>query len=123
MQNGLAQRFQQLTKVLQQYRPYWQLLPFSCDQLPWSDDRLQQCVQALDEQKVKQIDQCERLQKQYFGQFFPALFDLTPLMATAACTPLTALPFWLENGIGGRKLQQIDALCQQWPSGGLPVVE
>ncbi|MDP2714270.1 methyltransferase [Rheinheimera sp.] len=123
MGTSLQQQFEQLSALLQQYRHYWQLLPFGCNSLPWPDSKLQQCLLALDEQQVKQIDSSSALQQQYFADFFPALFALPDLTATPHSKAVAPLPFWLENGIGGRKLQQIDALCRQWPDTALPVLE
>lgn len=123
MANNLPEQFQQLSDVLLQYRQYWHLSPFSCDSLPWPDDMLQQCLLALNEQQICQIDQCAALQRQHFSGFFPALFALPGMTNTLAPSEITALPFWLQNGIGGRKLQQIDALCLYWPASDLPVVE
>src|SRR5690606_15753317 len=94
-----------------------------CDTLPWADQQLQQCLLALDEQQLKQIDNSSELQQQVFAPFFPALYALPQLTVPTAEQPLSPLPFWLENGIGGRKLQQIDAVCQHWPEQALPVVE
>lgn len=123
MSNTIKQQFQQLSVVLQQYRQYWQLLPFACDTVPWQDNKLQQLLADIDTDLLKQIDQSSALQQQYFSLFFPALFSLPAVAATAVTSPLPALPFWLENGIGGRKLQQVNALCQQWPRSNLPVLE
>jgi len=114
---------QQLSAVLQQYRQYWQLLPFACDTIPWADDDLLQLLAGLDDVLIGQIDQNRALQQQYFASFFPALFALPAVAVAADLHALPALPFWLENGIGGRKLQQIDALCQQWRHSTLPVLE
>ncbi|MBZ9613351.1 methyltransferase [Rheinheimera maricola] len=123
MANSLQMSFQQLSKVLLQYRHYWQLLPFSCDRLPWPDDELHRRIMALDELQVSQIDQCVSLQQQHFAECFPALFSLPDVITATQSREITALPFWLSNGIAGRKLQQIDALCQHWPASQLPVVE
>jgi hypothetical protein len=123
MHDGLLQQFQQLTTVLQQYRQFWQLLPFCCDSLPWQDAQLIRCLETLDETQLREIDSSMTLQQQYFAAHFSALFALPSVLSTAAEAPLTALPFWLENGIGGRKLQQINALCQHWPERQLPVLE
>jgi len=122
MAASLQQQFQQLTAILQQYRQYWQLLPFSCSSLPWQDSALCQDLQALDDDDINLIDQNPLLQQQHFSKHFPALFTLPPLSRLRP-QAVAALPFWLENGIGGRKLQQIDALCQFWPDSRLPVVE
>ncbi len=123
MHDGLLQQFQQLTTVLQQYRQFWQLLPFCCDSLPWQDAQLIRCLETLDETQLREIDSSMTLQQQYFAAHFSALFALPSVLSTAAEASLTALPFWLENGIGGRKLQQINALCQHWPERQLPVLE
>ena len=123
MQISLSQQFGQLTAVLQQYRQYWQLLPFSCQNLPWGDAPLLQCLSALDEPQIKQIDNSTDAQRSQFSRFFPELFALSNLSNMATEKPLAPLPFWLENGIGGRKLQQIDALCRYWPEQALPVIE
>lgn len=123
MSNTLVQQFEQLSVVLQQYRQYWQLLPFTCDNVPWADIELLQLLESLDDSSLSQIDQSSTLQQQYFSLFFPSLFAL-PTVAVATCAePMPAVPFWLANGIGGRKLQQIDALCQHWPDSKLPVLE
>jgi hypothetical protein len=122
MSDALIERFQQLSAVLQQYRSYWQVSPFRCAQLPWADAKLQRRLDALDDQQLGDIDQSPALQQAHFSTFFPALFTL-PTIDAAVREPLAPLPFWLENGIGGRKLQQINALCQQWPASPLPVLE
>lgn len=123
MSNILTQQFLQLSAVLQQYRQYWQLLPFVCETVPWPDGELQRLLAGLDDGLLKQIDQSNSLQHQYFASFFPELFALPVIAVVDDLTPLPALPFWLENGIGGRKLEQIDALCQQWTHSNLPVLE
>ena len=120
---NLQQQFEQLSAVLQQYRSYWQLLPFSYQQLPWQSEPLQQCLLALDETQIRLIDQSDALQQQYFAEFFPELFPKAALPAAGQQRTAAALPFWLENGIAGRKLQQITALCQQWPESNAEVVE
>ena len=121
MANVTAQ-FQQYTVLLAQYRPYWHLLPFRCKDLPWQDAELAEQLQQLDEPALAALEQDPLRQQQFFRRFFPALFDL-PQLAQAELNTLSAVPFWLETGIGGRKLQQIDALCQQWLAGRLPVIE
>jgi hypothetical protein len=123
MHNILIQQFQQLTAVLQQYRPYWQVSPFRCRALPWLDAELLNCLNALDEAKIQQIEQQSAMQQQYFANIFPALFTLPEITESVALQRVEALPFWLENGIAGRKLQQIDAFCQHWPDSKLPVLE
>lgn len=123
MQIQLMQQFQQLTAVLHQYRAYWQLSPFRCIDIPWQDSELAQCLHALDHTTLQQAEHDTAVQQQYFAGFFPELFTLPALPEANDLPPLTRLPFWLENGIAGRKLEQIDAFCQHWPASELPVLE
>lgn len=121
-----TQQFKQYTGMLQQYRPFWQILPFACAGLPWQGTAVQQILQQLTEPQLAALEQDAVAQQQLFQPYFPELFQLPEPQKTNAKTtaaPLPALPFWLENGIGGRKLQQIAALCQHWPQQPLPVLE
>ncbi len=117
-----SQQFKQFTDTLQQYRSYWQILPFACDALPWQGTAVQQLLQQLTEPQLAALEQNPVAQQQLFRPYFPELFQL-PETAKAEPTQLPALPFWLGNGIGGRKLEQISALCQHWPQQPLPVLE
>lgn len=115
--------FVQLSLMLQQYREFWQVSPFRCDQLPWQNSVLLQRLAEIDDITLQQVDRCEILQRQYFADVFPLLFALPEQINKTATEDVAPLPFWLEVGIGGRKLQQIDALCQFWPETTLPVLE
>lgn len=120
-----AQQFKQYTDTLAQYRPFWQVLPFACTVLPWQGTAVQQLLENLTEPELLALEQDSAGQQQLFEAVFPALFQLPqlePLLHQVA-PPLPPLPFWLETGIGGRKLQQIDALCQHWSGRPLPVLE
>lgn len=117
-----AEQFQQLGLLLTEHRSYWHLLPFACTDIPWPDTELADQLQQLDEPAVTALEQDQQLRQQFFGRFFPALFSL-PELAQGEVKAVAPVPFWLETGIGGRKLQQIDALCQQWLPEGLPIVE
>lgn len=121
-----TQQFKQYTDTLQKYRPFWQILPFACVDLPWQGTAVQQLLQQLTEPQLAALEQDPVAQQQLLQPYFPELFQLpgTEKVSTKiAAAPLPALPFWLENGVGGRKLQQISALCQHWPQQPLPVLE
>lgn len=119
----LSQQFIQLSQVLQSYQAYWRLTPFTCHQLPWSDAKLQQVLMALSDHEVSLIDQSSQLQHDHFSQLFPQLFSLPKIIAANKPQTLKPLPFWLTNGVNGRKLAQIEALCQHWADSNSPVVE
>lgn len=120
-----AALFYQLTQLLRQYRQYWQLVPFSCYELPWQQE-LTTLLWSLDEPQLTQIDQQPALQLQYLGDFFPELAAVPLFMEadrSGIYRELASLPFWLTNGIGGRKLQQIDAISSVLPESSLPLLE
>lgn len=108
--------------MLAQYRAYWHLLPFGCHELPWQDTALNAELAQLTEVQLTALEQNHKLAAQRLQAFFPNL-DALPELTDAIVKPITPLPFWLETGISGRKLAQIDALCQQWLPTRLPVLE
>ncbi|MDX3773571.1 methyltransferase [Chromatiaceae bacterium AAb-1] len=122
----LAVLFADISKQLQQHRQYWQLVPFACQQLPWQQTELTALLWSLPDDELAAIDQSPALQQQYFQTFFPELFRL-PLWHSASfpatAVELPAPPFWLTNGIGGRKLLQIEAISRFLPPSQLPVLE
>ncbi|HAW91580.1 MULTISPECIES: methyltransferase [unclassified Arsukibacterium] len=124
---SLQQAFIACNAVLQQYRQYWQLVPFACQQLPWHNPALAEKLLALPEQELAGIDQSSALQQQHFGELFNGLFQLENYLNAAdnvlPATELKPVPFWLTNGIAGRKLQQIDAFARQLPASKLPMLE
>ncbi|KKO45112.1 hypothetical protein WG68_11795 [Arsukibacterium ikkense] len=129
---GLQQAFIRCSALLQQYQAYWQLVPFACQQLPWHNSALAEKLMSLPAQQLADIDQNPLLQQQHFAGFFSGLFELdtyltvaSPEFSTAALATaqLKPLPFWLANGIGGRKLAQIAAFAEQLPPSKLPMLE
>lgn len=125
--SALQQAFVAAGTLLAQYRQYWQLVPFACQQLPWQNPALEQKLLSLPEQDLAAIDQAPALQQQHFGDFFDGLFALDDYLTTAseqlAAGELKPVPFWLANGIGGRKLAQIAAFARQLPPSSLPMLE
>lgn len=119
----LEQQFLQLSLLLQDHQAYWRLTPFTCSELPWQDANLQQVLTDLSDQDLELIDQSSQLQQQHFSAVFPELFNLANIIKASQAKTLPALPFWLTNGINGRKLGQIEAFCQHWPNSSLPIVE
>lgn len=125
--SALQQAFINCSALLQQYRAYWQLVPFACQQLPWQNPALQQKLLSLPEQQLSAIDQSPALQQQHFGEHFAGLGQLEQYLSAAAAelpaTELKPVPFWLANGIGGRKLAQISAFAAQLSPSPLPMLE
>lgn len=123
----LQQAFAACSAVLQQNRQYWQLVPFACQQLPWDNPALAAKLLALPEHDLASIDQSPALQQQHFGELFSGLFQLEYHLDAAvsmlAAGELKPVPFWLANGIGGRKMAQITAFSGQIPASNLPLLE
>lgn len=107
-------------------------MPFAWQQLPWQNPALEQKLLGLPEQDLVAIDQSPALQQLHFGGFFPGIFALNDYQTAAspefstkeiATSELKPVPFWLANGIGGRKLEQIDAFASKLPASNLPMLE
>ncbi|MEO3865153.1 methyltransferase [Rheinheimera fenheensis] len=122
MQQDLAGYFNQLSQLLTRYRPYWQLLPFQHQELPWAGQAWQADLALLTPAELDHAEQTAQLPP-WLASHFAELFQLEPPLAASQAAELSTLPFWLQTGISGRKLEQIDALCQQWLPATLPVLE
>lgn len=121
MSSDLLAMFLAVNRVLQQYQHYWRHVAFSCQDFPWQNSALNEFLWQLPDAQINEIDQSAILQRQYFSAFFPELFEiLVPEMISGTGLPV---PFWLSKGIGGRKLEQIDAFFQVLPSTTMPVLE
>lgn len=113
----------QVADVLKRYRHYWQFSPMECRALPWQAE-LNAQLNGLSLDELATIDQSPALQLAHFGDFFPELTKL-PLFWQAAsqAASVAEIPFWLSNGINGRKLEQIQQFCHFIPQSNLPVLE
>jgi len=109
--------FLQLDSYLTQLQHFWTFEAFHCRDYPWahSDPALTAFLNDLSDDEVQHF-------QQYPAQLFDKLicfiqslrsleddlFDVKPLTLTKQ-----VLPFWLSNGIKGRKWSQISAFAQQ----------
>lgn len=115
--------FRQVCELLERYRAYWQFSPMACRDLPWQAD-LNKPLQCLSLDELAAIDQSPELQQAQFGHFFPELAALPLFWQAHAQARVDAKPpFWLTNGIHGRKLEQIQQFCHFVPQSDLPVLE
>lgn len=109
--------FQALSSFLLAHRPLWQLAPFECQTIPWIEDypELVQGLEQLTEGELAHLLQDEVDAHAWVSHFVPKLDELghdwlvKPQVAAE-------LPFWLLNGVKGRKCEQIAAFCAQLPS-------
>ncbi|WP_369742449.1 methyltransferase [Pseudidiomarina sp. PP-1MA] len=110
-------------QVLQEYREFWQFKPFAYQQWPWQHTDLTASLARLQLPEIELIDSDKERQRQFFSPYFPAVFSLPELSQIPAPVETPPLPFWLTNGIGGRKLAQIEAFISHLPQSQLPLLE
>lgn len=113
---SLRQCFDAYNAVLRSYQPYWRFSSFTQANLPGTGE-LERLLDTLSDEQVDRIDACPQLQRDLFAEHFSAVFALpSPLTDSAhVIQPEQEYPFWLTNGIGGRKLAQITALIACLP--------
>lgn len=119
---AIAPLFAQVTELLLRYQAYWQLQPIALKALPWQAE-LNQQLEQLTLPELSAMDQSPSLQQAQFQAFFPDLFHLPLFWQAPEANKLPQWPFWLSNGIAGRKLAQIQQFCRFLPDSSLPVLE
>lgn len=123
MNSVIHRQFEQYSAALKRYEAYWRLTPFSCAALPWDDPGLVSILSGLSLAQAEALDNDEERLQTLFAQRFPELFALPPVAAETEQSSSDPFPFWLTNGIGGRKLSQIEAFIGAIPCERLPLVE
>lgn len=119
---ALTETLAQVAFLLREFKAYWQLQPMGQTTLPFSS-ALNNQLAKLDIADLTALEQNPLLQQHYFADFFPDIFTLPLGLNDPDLEGLPSWPFWLTNGIGGRKLSQIQAFCQHLPNTSLPVLE
>ncbi|MFO6421960.1 methyltransferase [Motilimonas sp. KMU-193] len=117
--------FLQLSSYLAAHRPLWQIAPFECQQLPWQDEypELEQGLNQLTDSELTRLMQDEAAAQHWFanhiGEIPSSALGLAPAFTPEWLTepqPPIEPPFWLLNGVKGRKSEQIVAFSAQLPS-------
>nr|WP_211091631.1 methyltransferase [Pseudoalteromonas peptidolytica] len=102
----LSTRFLRLDKLLFDTRQYWQIVAFEHLAIPWPE--LESTLLQLSDQAVHELDNNEQAHRDFFKSTIPELEQLHTLcMLPKIEGHRDALPFWLSNGIKGRKLEQL----------------
>lgn len=116
--------FLQHDQLLQSYLQYWQFSPFQQHSLPWQNQALVDQVKNLNTTQIQQLEQSPEQAVELFAKYFP---ELKPCLALwqpqAAKNADLETPFWLTNGIKGRKTAQIQAFSEQLQGEDLPILE
>lgn len=118
----LDQLFKAYTTVLRDNAVYWQFSPFMAADNPWAhlprSEKLLSRLNSLSAEQLDSIDQHADKQRKFFAEYFTDVFTLpcsfdSPFLSHNA--EQSSFPFWLSNGIGGRKLAQINAFIAALP--------
>jgi len=120
----LSSLFIQLDHCLQQTRAYWQCVAFDYSEFPWCDELLNNFLNELSDEQVRELDADQTRLYEVFADFIPAVEELSQLTSLPYSEQQRAdLPFWLSNGIKGRKLLQLQDFVSHLDNGEQPVLE
>lgn len=111
------ERFQSLDRYLTDLKRFWQFEAFHHGDYPWqaTDPALCEFLDNITEQELLTYQQHPNTLLPHLSAFIGNLLALTDELF---CVPLLApkeikTPFWLSNGIKGRKWSQISAFANQ----------
>ncbi|CAH9055399.1 hypothetical protein PSECIP111951_02795 [Pseudoalteromonas holothuriae] len=119
----LLNRFNHLDALLTQTKAYWQLVAFETRCLPWSDT-LNEWLMSLSDEQVTELDNTPEKLLQALQHYIPQLQELELLLKLPFDKPNSeTLPFWLSNGIKGRKLLQLQDFVGHIDELHFPILE
>lgn len=122
MHSSFSSQFLALDALLTDTRRYWQLLAFDHIDIPWPD--LEEALLSLSDEDVTALDRDPESLIAFLTPYIPALQTLPTLTAlTLDVASRPDFPFWLSNGIKGRKLTQLQDFVAQVYQPKLPVLE
>ncbi len=102
----LAEQFTALDTLLLSTRQFWQCTAFDYDELPWPE--LAPILEALTDQQVAELDSDQDALYTFFSPSINELEKLADLCAISTAQIMrTDYPFWISNGIKGRKFEQL----------------
>ena len=119
----LLSHFHQLDTLLNKTKSYWQLVAFEAHSLPW-DTALNEWLMSLSDEQVADLDANPDELQLALGNFIPELCALDTLLSLPSeRRAIGVLPFWLSNGIKGRKLLQLQDFVSHIDEQAYPVLE
>ena len=120
----LSSLFIQLDHCLQRTRAYWQCVAFDYSEFPWCDEQLTHFLNELSDEQLRELDADQIRLYEVFADFIPDVAELSQLTYLPYIEePRPDLPFWLSNGIKGRKLLQLQDFVSHLDNGEQPVLE
>ncbi|TMS62342.1 methyltransferase [Pseudoalteromonas sp. S3173] len=118
----LTEQFTALDSLLMNTRSYWQCTAFDFDCLPWPE--LHAPLTALTDQDVAELDTDQAQLYQFFSPYIPGIEQLSQLASLPVITSSrTDYPFWISNGIKGRKFTQLQDFVGALPANDQPILE
>ena len=118
----LTEQFTALDSLLMNTRSYWQCTAFDFDCLPWLE--LHDPLTALTDQDVAELDTDQAQLYQFFSPYIPGIEQLSQLASLPVITSSrTDYPFWISNGIKGRKFTQLQDFVGALPANDQPILE
>ncbi|WP_213609294.1 methyltransferase [Pseudoalteromonas sp.] len=118
----LTEQFSALDSLLMSTRSYWQCTAFDFDSLPWPE--LHVCLTELSDEAVAELDTDQAKLYQFFSPFIPGVGQLSQLASLPTITSRRAdYPFWISNGIKGRKFTQLQDFVGALPANNQPILE
>ncbi|MCO7190755.1 MULTISPECIES: methyltransferase [unclassified Pseudoalteromonas] len=122
MRSSFHSQFLALDALLADSRQYWQLLAFDHTDIPWPE--LKSTLLSLSDEEVTALDQEPAALLSFLTPYISGLSKLPTLTAlTLEPASRPEFPFWLSNGIKGRKLTQLQDFVGQIAQTKLPVLE
>ena len=118
----LTEQFTALDSLLMNTRSYWQCTAFDFDCLPWPE--LHNPLTALTDQDVAELDTDQAQLYQFFSPYIPGIEQLSRLASLPVIiSSRTDYPFWISNGIKGRKFTQLQDFVGALPANDQPILE
>ncbi|WP_165724892.1 methyltransferase [Pseudoalteromonas sp. SA25] len=118
----LAEQFFALDSLLTRHRQYWQCTAFDFDTIPWPE--LQGILNELTDDQVTVLDNDQNQLYQFFSQHINQLDELAKLCELpSSAHSRSDYPFWISNGIKGRKFDQLQDFVSALPNTKQPVLE
>ncbi|MCG7532607.1 SAM-dependent methyltransferase [Psychrobium sp. MM17-31] len=117
------EQFKAIDSLLTQTRQYWQILPFSFVNLPWSDNR--ELIQALDMLSLDDIDKLDsddHALRQFLSPLIGESLDIITDLPVKPSTSADVAPHF-NAGIKGRKWSQIQHFSSFIKPENSPILE
>ncbi|KZN40027.1 methyltransferase [Pseudoalteromonas luteoviolacea] len=122
MTSNFVSHFKALDQLLYETRQYWQLLAFDHLSTPWPE--LDHYLSQLSDLNLSALDMDQSALQRTLANYIPQLSEIAKLVEVDELkSQRPVLPFWLSNGIKGRKVNQLQDFVGALDERHLPVLE